>query len=63
MRKEIITCDRCDVAFINGVTNAYITAEGNGSAKSSIIDGKDFCRECFNRICDSIRIAVKRPLP
>ena len=61
MRKEIITCDRCGTEVRNGVTNFYLTSEGNGSARSQHIDGRDLCRVCMGIIFEAIANAVKKP--
>lgn len=54
MRIEKIICDRCGESSKDMITNTFIRAEGNGWAKSTIVECKDFCRSCANILYKAI---------
>jgi len=61
MQRTIVACDRCGAEFrpntpTEGVTNAYISCEANGSAKTMIVEAMDYCRSCWSVI--NVKIAA-----
>lgn len=68
MQRTICACDGCGKEFrpnspTEGVTSAFISSKADGSAVTILIDGGDYCRDCWDFLIQSVRDAAKKLTP